>query len=336
MEAARHSRGAPTSLRFRIVTGRSRLYAVPEYLENPRRTIRAPLRCHALLTRASGAVKTTTEDIGAHGCRVEVPSPSPRGEIVGLALSWRAFDRTLRVNGTVAWASARAPWALGIAFLDECLAEASRWLDGLIAADPSVLAFRDPPPKRISMDAAVFLAPPPGPRTKFTDEEQRLLRAVRLGVPIRTLREMGLEKGRLARVLFALFSKQALTLDRAAAAQPGAWTRILAARPTSMTGADLDGDPATPTEIETFDRTREVTARTPAPGRRSGDLPAAGGAARPRSQEVQVLLNSGLAELELQRPVDALVYLRRALVLAPGDPEIAEAIARAAGRARGE
>lgn len=312
----------------------------PDFLENPRRCVRAPLRCVALLTRPSGAVGTATEDIGAHGCRLTVPSPSPRGERIKLVLSWPAYDRSLSVSGTVAWASPRPPWRIGVAFLDECLPEVARWLRGLIASDRAVLAFQ-PVPGRISLDATLFLAPPPSLSVDFTDEELEILRNVRLGAPARALlRHAGDDKGRLARAVFALLSKQALTLSSDRAADPRAWSRILSSRPAAVV-SDLDGDPATPTEIETFEQVRSQTARTPAPVLRPEILPDLAGAPsangaplQPRPAELQLLLNLGLAELELDHPRDALVFLRRALVLAPGDPEIAKAIARASGRRR--
>lgn len=311
----------------------------PDYLENPRRCVRAPLRCVALLTRPSGAVSTSTEDIGAHGCRLAVPSPSPRGERIGLVLSWPTYDRPLSVSGTVAWASPRPPWCIGVAFLDECLPEVARWLRGLIAADRAVLAFSEPVPGRISLDAMLFLAPPPRVSVDFTDEELEILRNVRLGAPARALlRRAGDDKRRLARAVFALLSKQALTLSSDRAADPQAWSRILSSRPAAVV-SDLDGDPATPMEIETFEQIRSQTARTPAPVLHPEILPehtgvpsASGLPQQPRSTELQLLLNLGLAELELDRPRDALVFLRRALVLAPGDPEIAKAFARASGR----
>ncbi len=311
----------------------------PDFLENPRRCVRAPLRCPASLTRSSGTVGTTTEDLGARGCCLAVSSPSRRGERIGLVLSWPAYDRPLSVRGTVAWASARPPWRIGVAFLDECLPEVARWLRGLIAADRAVLTFPEPVPGHISLDATLYLAPPPSLSVDFTDEELGIMRNVRLGAPSRALlRHAGHDRRRLARAVFALLSKQALTLSSDRAADPQAWARIVSSRPATVV-SDLDGDPATPTEIETFEQIRSQTARTPAPVLHPeilpelAGVPSANGLPRqPRSAELQMLLNLGLAELELDHPGDALVFLRRALVLAPGDPEIAKAIARASGR----
>jgi hypothetical protein len=77
----------------------------------------------------------------------------------------------------------------------------------------------------------------------------------------------------------------------------------------------------------------EVQAQPSAPGPRR-DFVGAGvgwrnGAVRPRSPEADAFYQLGLNELEGKRTQQALSVLRRALALAPGDPEIAHAIGRA-------
>ena len=59
-----------------------------------------------------------------------------------------------------------------------------------------------------------------------------------------------------------------------------------------------------------------------------------GAAARPRSTEADNLFQLALVELQGKNHHQALKLLRSALTLAPGDPEIADAIARtmASGR----
>jgi len=375
--------GAATAGAFALTWGN-----MPEYLDNPRRAVRAPLRCSALVLRPGGATQTATEDIGARGCQLVLPEPPVRGETIGLAIRVPRHPRTLRLSARVAWVSPRPPWRLGVAFAPESLAEAARWMETLISLDPRVLEFRRPP-DRVPLDATVYLGLPPGPAADFTDDELTVLRTVGLGLPLRTVRE------RLAqgwpgsqRAIFSLLTRQALTLARASSSHPRAWRTVLGADGPSVDqlgegafnarprgGADLceafapsvaapaSQAPTPPPRSPPF-ITRSATppplppASTPSPQTPTGGESSAArprppvhpreplrhapdhqGAgvgwrqgARPRSPEAQEQLNHGLAELELERPADALAHLRRALALAPGDVEIATAIGRAMGR----
>jgi hypothetical protein len=73
-----------------------------------------------------------------------------------------------------------------------------------------------------------------------------------------------------------------------------------------------------------------------APGTSSGFPPAGAppAAPPPRSVEAQGCYERALAELQAGRVVGGTVLLRRALALAPGDPEIAGALASATSAQR--
>ena len=75
-------------------------------------------------------------------------------------------------------------------------------------------------------------------------------------------------------------------------------------------------------------------AHTPAPDFVGAGVGWRGAAARPRSAEADTLFQLALVELQEKNHHQALKLLRSALTLAPGDPEIAAAIARAMGPGR--
>jgi hypothetical protein len=201
--------------------------SVPEYLDNPRRAVRAPLRCRAVVSRQSGPVETSTEDIGARGCQLILPSPLARGDSVGLTISAQHHPDTLRIAARVAWVSPRAPWRLGVAFAAASLPEAARWMETLVSVDPGARDFRRPP-ERVPLDATVYLGLHPGAVADFTLDEVTVLRVVGLGLPLRTVRErLTLGWPRMQRAIFSLLTSQALTLSRAASSHPSAWRGVI-------------------------------------------------------------------------------------------------------------
>lgn len=92
---------------------------MPEFLENPRQTPRAPVRCRVRIALPWGPADATTEDIGARGCQLILPRAPELGAVFGLALSAPGGASALRVDGRVAWVSPLAPWRVGFAYLPE-------------------------------------------------------------------------------------------------------------------------------------------------------------------------------------------------------------------------
>jgi hypothetical protein len=393
---------------------------MPEYLENPRRVPRLAVRCRARLFLASGAIDTTTEDIGSRGCQVVVPSAPQRGDAIGLALSAPRYAMTLRVDGRIAWVSSKPPWHVGIAYAAQALPGAARWMEGLRQSVPDLFQARRAQ-ERLAVDAMIFLGPVPA-IADFRDDERVVLRTIGAGMRVADLRNtLSRTWPRMQRALFTLLAQGHIVVSRAAATHPVIWKHILgepaSAGPPLVNDGPIDGhdlppsatgsQPGSPAAsarittkvpvagpqraasrrisegIDAFETPRATPAVTakppplppagraqpiapPAPsaqppatrphpgapaahpephpaeaqanpargeGAHAPDFAGAGvgwrSAARARSAEAENLLKLGLAEMEAKRPHGALALLRRALSLAPGDPEIATAIGRA-------
>lgn len=327
-----------------------------EFIQNPRRAPRAPARCTAKVICSAGVFQAETEDVGSHGCQAISPRVVRRGEAVKLTISNPRLPDALRIAGRVAWASPQAPWRLGIAFDPGALSESGRWFERLIAAYPGLAPFRRIP-ERISVDAMVYLGPPPRLVVDFTRDEVALLRAIGSGTSVGELR------GRLEddwtpklRALFSLLAHQHVTLSRGASVHPDSWTKLLAGLEASLAAEDLRAPdaaapaptpPATPVPsaravepraaARNFD-TAGGWARAPQASAPAPDFTGAGvgwrAPARPRPAEAQVCLDRARAEEAAGRLDVALALLRRALALAPGDAEIAAATGELAFRDR--
>lgn len=389
---------------------------MPEFIQNPRRSPRAPARCRTTVVSAQGTFEATTEDVGGHGCQLVSPRLVRKGEPIQLQLTHEAMKESLRVAGRVAWASDRAPWRLGIAYDEAALVASQAWFDELLGRADGLSAFRRIP-DRIALDAVVYLATPPRFLVDFTPDEVALLRAVGSGSSVAELRSMLRDRWeQVLRALFSLLAHQHVTLARGASVHPDAWRKILSdlemslaveslprapapelppspdrAAPAARAAravtpvpaipaapapapvpavadwtATLHRVPATPAALEPAPATETPdwlvsaaemmpgswrpaeAAATPAiapPRVLAGDVPwsttpppltggFAGTAAPRRSQEAQGCYERALAELEAGRIAGAMALLRRALALAPGDPEITGAMARATERKR--
>src|SRR5512142_900440 len=114
-----------------------------DFVFNPRRSPRAPVRCRAEVTGTDGERWVTeTEDVGPRGCQIVAPHRRPLKESLLLHISAEGVARTLRVGGKVAWISAAEPWRLGVAFVEQDAAVATDWFDGLVAKNPALAAYR--------------------------------------------------------------------------------------------------------------------------------------------------------------------------------------------------
>jgi len=256
---------------------------MPEYLENPRRVPRVPVRCRTRVFLASGAIETTTEDIGSRGCQVVLPAPAQRGDVVGLALSAPGYSMTLRVDGRVAWVSAEPPWHVGIAYAAMALPGAARWMEGLRQAMPDVFAGRRPH-ERLAVDAMIFLGTVPS-LPEFREDEVLVLRTVGAGVRVGELRTaLSRTWPRMQRALFTLLARGHITLSRADAAHPVAWKHVLGE--PLRAGSDLAGAAASNgggPAAEGAPAAAPVRTPTPVPGRITAKIPIAAG---PQSRRV--------------------------------------------------
>ena len=202
---------------------------MPEFLENPRHTPRSPVRCQAKLSLSSGRLETSTEDIGARGCQLVLEESPQRGTVLDIVLRAPGHSPSLHVDGRVAWVSQSRPWRVGIAYLPESLAAATRWIEGLRSSSPSLF----PPPRapeRVAVDAFVYLGSVPR-LVDFSTDELELLKAVAAGVRVADLRSdfvLGWQRGQ--RAFFSLLAQGHLTLSRGSASHPLRWRGILGER----------------------------------------------------------------------------------------------------------
>lgn len=367
-----------------------------DFVFNPRRAPRAPLRCRAEITGTDGSRwSTETEDIGPRGCQIVAPHRRPKGEQLQLQVAIEGIARNLRVAGAVAWVSGSEPWRLGVSFAEQDSAAALAWYEALLAKNPALAAYKGVP-DRISVDATVFLGPPPRLVMDFTAEEIQVLRCVEGGVSVGALRTRLEDIWDSAQHgLFSLIARRHLVLSRGASVLPTAWKEILAdlektltpeerersaLRPQPSLGSILAAartptprplplkappptasvpvqaapaptppTPAAPTATisrstrETRAATRAIDAGgswstgTAAPEVKH-DFQGAGvgwrSQPRPRGADADRLFREATIEAEAGKVDSAIGMLRKALHIAPGDPEIAALLGRLAFRDR--
>jgi hypothetical protein len=212
-----------------------------EFVFNPRRTPRAPVRCRAEITGTDGERWTTeTEDVGPRGCQVVAPHRRLLGEKLQLTVSTEGLSRQLRVGGKVAWISAAEPWRLGVAYAEDDAAVAVDWYEALAAKNPALAAYRGVP-DRIAIDATIFLGPPPRLVVDFTNDEIQILRCVGSGISVGDLRfRLKDVWERAQHALFSLIVRRHLVLARGAAVLPSAWKQILAALEATLAVEELE------------------------------------------------------------------------------------------------
>lgn len=211
-----------------------------EFILNPRKAPRAPVRCRADLTGTDGARWTSeTEDVGPRGCQVVAPHRRPRGEQLLLLISTEGLSRSLRVGGRIAWVSAAEPWRLGIAFSEQDAAVAADWYDALVAKNPALSAYRGVP-DRLSTEATLFLGPPPK-LVDFTREEIQVLRCIGSGVSVGEVRSRLRDIWERAQHgLFSLLVRRHLVLARGASVLPVAWKPIMTELEATLAVEELE------------------------------------------------------------------------------------------------
>src|SRR5512138_780679 len=141
-----------------------------QFIENPRRAPRAPVRCHTAVVFQGGSFECETEDIGSRGCQLVSPRFMRKGDAVQLTVSSEKVADPLRAAGHVAWVSAQAPFRIGIAFDEPSVRDGTRWFEKVVAAYPGLAGFHRVP-DRIAGDAMVYLGPPPRFLLDFSADE---------------------------------------------------------------------------------------------------------------------------------------------------------------------
>jgi hypothetical protein len=246
-----------------------------EFILNPRRTPRAPVRCRAEVAGPHGPFESDTEDIGSMGCQVVSPRVVRKGDGLYLSITNEKVAERLEVSGRVAWVAAQAPWRVGVAFDEGCLSRSARWFDRLLSAYPGLAGYRKVP-DRIPTDATVYLGPPPRFLLDFTADETMLLRAIASGARVDELMARLRSVWPAAqRALFSLIARQAVTLLRGQAVRPDAWRKVLTEVEAALAVESL-GAPGMPFGPGPGAPPRERQAATPAPAARSAGTPLPG------------------------------------------------------------
>jgi hypothetical protein len=205
---------------------------MPDVILNPRRVPRAPARCEArCLLPGGGFWASDTTDFGPKGCQLAAPGPFKKGDPVKLVLTSERITESLATTGTVAWASGRAPWRIGVSFDEPYLGTTGHWFDELVKAYPGLATFQLAPEK-LAVTATIHLGPTPRVSPDLAPDEVAVLRAVGAGGTVAALREkMGQDWPAFEGVLFAMIGKKLLSLEPETAGSADAWAPILAAHP---------------------------------------------------------------------------------------------------------
>jgi PilZ domain-containing protein len=323
-----------------------------EFLVNPRSAPRARARCRFSATAGGVAFHGPTEDIGPHGCQLVAPRPVPKGSAIQVVLRSEEGGGLVEVAGLVAWVSPQAPWRLGIAFAEAARPAATRFFDALVASQPGLAGWRQVP-DRISLDAMIWLAPPPKLVVDFNADEVAVLTAIGTGATVFELKSRLRSRWAVAeRAFFSLLASRYLTLARGGAVPFANWAGLLRELQAEVAAAELADPTPQPPRAAAPARTSPAAPLPPPPpveadgaggldidpdaleldlgpgqghGAR-GTRPAAPGAspaARARSREAEEAWQQALQELAAGHTVSATALLRTAMALAPGDPEIA-------------
>jgi PilZ domain len=329
-----------------------------EFLENPRKAPRIRARCEASVVAGGVRFEGHTEDVGPHGCALVAPQPVARGAGIAVVLRAPEASESLQATGTVAWASPHAPFRLGVAFAEASRPAATRFFNLVAAARPGLAAWRRVP-DRISYDAMIWLAPPPRLVVDFTADEVSVLRAVGTGATVFELKSRLRGRWQEAqRALFSLLTGNHVTLSRGGAVPFANWSSLLHELEAELAAASLgettssrpiarptvappprpaDGSPAAAPsgryaaaqkpvdfadgasglDMDPSTLELDLTPRRPQAGSGWANRPS------PRSREAEEAWQQALLELAAGRSITAVALLRRALALAPGDPEVA-------------
>jgi hypothetical protein len=301
---------------------------------DPRRRPRVPARLAATVAFGAGRWELETEDVSEGGFQFVSRLPLRRGEAIRVQLRSRHVPFALDASGTVAWTSATPPFRTGVAFATGEERRRERFVKALLAAEPA-LSRRDA--LALDLDQPLRLWTAPADAAELGPDEVNVIFAIRRGATARqVLARAGAAEPAVRRALLMLLARR-----RIRPAGPGRedprWARLLgesapqgygAAEPVVLPplAATLGPAPAPRAPAPAF---ADVPADAPAfeatgherPARRPGQASAGGRPAR-----AQAFVDLARAEQAQGRVAQALTWLRAALQLAPGDPEISALI----------
>lgn len=217
-----------------------------EYISNPRRAPRVPVRLRVEVLHRGVDFRAETEDVGPKGCLVASPRPLDPGAWVRLLLESDRLPQKLRVTGRVAWALQPERQRAGVAFA-EMKAEPDQdpfvWFNRLLRATPGLLMPPRHVPDRLPYDAPLFLLPPPRFIVDFSDAELRLIAGMRNGATVQELLgRLEPQRKNQGRIIFALLARRVLSLSPREACDLSLW-RPLLVRARALSGLEVDDEP---------------------------------------------------------------------------------------------
>jgi hypothetical protein len=202
---------------------------VQEFITNPRKSLRLPVRCAAAISVDGVGCDGHTEDLGSHGCRLVTPSRLAERSRVGLHLACSGVPGALSVDGEVVWGQQEPPWRHGVQFSPIDRPRAEAWFDE-VAASHAELLHGVRVPDRLQLGARLFVTPAPEAPPRLGDEETVVLRFACAQPTVAQLqRALGPDWSRAQRALFNLLGRGMLTLDEAEAGDPQGWRDLLEA-----------------------------------------------------------------------------------------------------------
>lgn len=195
-----------------------------EFLENPRRALRVPVRCDALMALPGGGYwSSPTQNLGAAGCQLVTSEKLTVGTELTLELTAERVAGPVTVVGSVVWVSERPPWHTGLAFTSESAAGARPFFQALLDAHPGLEAHAFAP-ERLPLDAPLAPGPVPRVEPELAGEEAAVLAALGEGMTAHALRaKLGARFDALAGPLFALLGRRQVVIGPPDAAAAAAW-----------------------------------------------------------------------------------------------------------------
>lgn len=202
-----------------------------EFILNPRRAPRAPVRCEARIALKEGGFwASPTSDFGPRGCQVLAPAAPEPGTRIFLELVNERVPGPVGLAGRVAWTSKAPPWHTGVKFDEASLEAAGAFFDRLAAAYPGIDAYGRAP-DRIPDDAPLAPARPPPFQPLLTEAEARVLRELGPGIRAGALRTRFPEGWDGAvHALFALFGRRYVVMGDPDPDAAVAWDALRAER----------------------------------------------------------------------------------------------------------
>ena len=198
------------------------------FIENPRRTPRAPVRCEGRVAlRAGGFFPSPTGDYGPRGCQVIAPHAVPAGMRVFVELTNERIRGPVELSGRVAWIAKEPPWRMGVAFDEGSFSAADVFFARITAAYPGIDTYGQSP-DRIPEDAPLAPAPPPDFEPVLSEDEVLVLATLGPGLRADELRaRLGTAFDRARHAMFALLGRRYLEIGPPSPEAAAGWRRWL-------------------------------------------------------------------------------------------------------------